>query len=204
MGMANTFNLLSRAARVYGSHPAVYHGVEKFLNFTDLAFRSTKVAHALQTKYRLNPRDRVALFMPNRPEYLELLFGSWLSSMSVVPVNAKLHHEELGYILRHSEARILFTSEESYDDCIAAFGSARKRDIIPVDSNIYRGIMESGAQSVTSCENTADDDLAWLFYTSGTTGRPKGAQITHNNLRAMCYSYFSDVDQVRVETMDMG
>jgi long-chain acyl-CoA synthetase len=138
------------------------------------------------------PGDRVALVMSNCPEYVETLFACWHAGLVAVPVNAKLHPKEVEYILQHSGARLCFVTAE-YEAGPRSAAAPALLDVIDVRSRAYSRLVGDEAMDVTPC---APDALAWLFYTSGTTGRPKGVMITHHNLLALVLNYFADLDTI--------
>jgi len=184
----NLAQFLARSARVFPDRPAVASGERVLADYGTLAGRCAAMASALRTTLRLEPGDRVGLLMTNSPECVEILWAAWWAGLAVVPVNAKLHPKEAEYILDHSGARVCFVSP---DLAGSVSGSAR---VIVAGSEEYRRLL-SGTDCLAIAE-AAPDDLAWLFYTSGTTGRPKGVMITHRNLLAMTLCYFADVDGI--------
>ena len=166
----NLVRWLDRAARADPSAIAIYRGEAPWADYASLAARAARFAAGLRDKARLNPGDRVGIFMGNSPEYLEALYGIWWAGLAAVPINAKLHAREVAYIQENAAARVLIDSPEA----VAALRGDHAAPLHDVD----------GA------------GMAWLFYTSGTTGRPKGAMLSHRNLAAMTFSYFMDVDGV--------
>jgi long-chain acyl-CoA synthetase len=133
--------------------------------------------------------------MSNCPEYIELLYAAWWAGLTPVPINARLHPEEAAYVLQHAEARVCFVTP----DLAASIGALEGRvpgleHVVAVGSADYRAIRCDSALSEPHA--VSSDDVAWLFYTSGTTGRPKGVMITHRNLLAMTLCYFADVDEI--------
>lgn len=185
----NLANLLVRTAQVYPDAPAIFHGSELFCTYRELLHRAGCIATYLKDALGLEAGERVALFMNNAPEYLEVLYGAWLAGMAVVPINAKLHAREAEYILRDSEAAALFVSQSLLP------GLEPESAVFVPGSEDTQRIYE--ASTVLQVTPRAPDDLAWLFYTSGTTGRPKGVMQSHRNLLAMTMCYFTDVDAVR-------
>ena len=103
------------------------------------------------------------------------MFGIWHAGLAAVPANAKLHGRELGYILRHSGARVCFASE-GLDADIAPHAPATLQHLVVIGSPDYEALFTADPIAPWPCRG---DALAWLFYTSGTTGRPKGAMLTH-------------------------
>ena len=177
------------------SHPglaAVASGPHVVARYGDLASRAARLAGGLRDRLRLQPGDRVALVAKNCPDYIALLYGIWHAGLAAVPANAKLHGAELGYILEQSGARVCFASP-GLDAVIAPHAPASLERLIVIGSTDYEALFATDAIAVTPC---APDDLAWLFYTSGTTGRPKGAMLTHRNLAAASLAYAAEVDPV--------
>ncbi len=186
--------LLERSARVFPHRPAVFLGARCLSDYAALAARAARVAGALRRELGLAAGERVALFMSNAPEYLELLYGAWWAGLAAVPVNAKLHPRELEFILEDAAASVLFAGPELADAAlpVAARMPSPVRAFVPGSAE-YAALVAAGPIAPQPC---APEDLAWLFYTSGTTGRPKGVMLSHRNLYAMTACYFSDVDEV--------
>lgn len=148
----------------------------------------------LISKFDLRPGDRVALLLRNCPEYVECLFACWQAGLVAVPINARLQHSEVAHILRDSGCTLLF-----FSDHLAAIATAAVTELdrapraIEIGSTNYETLCDGDTADPWSAGPT---DPAWLFYTSGTTGRPKGATLTHRNLLAMTATYFADVDSI--------
>ncbi len=190
----NIARLLDRAARSYGSLPAVAVGTVVELSYAELAARARAIAGGLRRDFRLSPGERVAVAMKNSPSYFEILNGIWQAGLVAVPVNAGLHPRELQYILENSGTRVCFASEEigeAIEPPVASlegFGA-----VVRPGDRAYGELLEAPH---IEAEEVAATDPAWLFYTSGTTGRPKGATLTHRNLLTMTLSYYADIDSV--------
>ena len=159
--------------------------------YGETAARVARLAHALQDM-GLRPGDRVAIASKNSPDYLEVLYAIWHAGLAAVPANAKLHGAELGYILEQSGARVCFASG-GLDAEIAPHAPSSLERLIVIGSAEYDKLFAADPITVVTVEG---DDLAWLFYTSGTTGRPKGAMLTHNVLAAASKAYMTEVDTV--------
>ncbi len=172
--------------------PAVAVGTRAVLTYGDLAERAARLAGALRTQLELQAGDRVAIVAKNTPAYVELLHGVWHAGCVAVPANAKLHGAELGYILEQSGARICFASP-GLDTDIAPHAPDTLAHLITIGSLAYEKLMTADAIDVVP---RSGGDLAWLFYTSGTTGRPKGAMLTHRNLNWASHAYAAEVDPV--------
>ncbi|MEM7022517.1 MAG: AMP-binding protein [Pseudomonadota bacterium] len=190
----NIANLFVRAAQRHGDGPAVAIGPEVLLTHSALARRAAAMAGALRDRIGLEPGDRVALVMSNLPDYVELLFAGWYAGLTVVPANAQLHRNELGHILAHSGTKVCFATRDLTSTVAPLLDDiASLERIIEVGSRDHHGLREGEPITLTE---VAADDVAWLFYTSGTTGRPKGAMLTHRNLMAMTLAYLADVDGI--------
>jgi 2-furoate---CoA ligase len=171
---------LARAGLGHPTLPAAASGTRVVASYGQLAGRAARLAGALREKFRLKPGDRVAIAAKNSHHYLELLFGIWHAGCAAVPANAKLHGAELGFILEHSGARVCFASP-GIDSDIAPHAPKYLERLIVIGGADYEALFAADAVAV---EPRAGGDLAWLFYTSGTTGRPKGVPRTHAADRA--------------------
>jgi len=192
----NLANLLLRSARCAGHRPAVYLGRDLQCDYATLARRAATLGRALRERQGLQPGDRVGLFMSNHPAVLEILFGSWWAGLAVVPINPKLHPQEAHYILGHSGAALAFTTDDIGPGLIEGRpAQGTLREIVSVEQPAYAEWL--AGEPLAEPATRQGDDLAWLFYTSGTTGRPKGVMITHRNLQTMVLCYFADVDTPR-------
>ncbi len=190
----NLFHLLQRAGTVYGQLPGVALGARTLLTYSELCERALRMATALTTRLSLSRGDRVAIISKNLPEYFEIMWGCWAAGLVAVPVNAKLHAKEFEYILSHSRAKACFASYDLTGAVNeAASGAPDLTEIFEIGSPDYDALTST---EPAACMPADRDDVAWLFYTSGTTGRPKGAMLTHGNLLAMTTSYFVDVDRI--------
>jgi long-chain acyl-CoA synthetase len=190
----NLANLLLKSARVFASRPAVSLGMETRLTYEDLARRVSVLAGTLQQHFNLEPGSRVALTMSNCPEYVEVLFAIWHAGMIAVPINAKLHQKEFSYILDHSGSRLCFATPDLAETVGSLAGKIeRLSEVIIVTDRAYGDLFQGQPHAVAPIQSEA---TAWLFYTSGTTGRPKGAMLTHRGLLMMTLSYFADIDSV--------
>jgi len=174
---------LDRAARTWPARDALFLGRERVAVYARFDARARAVAGWLGAQ-GVVPGDRVALFMGNAPEYLIALYGIWYAGAAVVPINAKLHGAEAAWIIADAGARVVLAD--------AAHGTALDAE------GVAAAPVQEGAP-VAHVAPRAPGDLAWLFYTSGTTGRPKGVRITHRMLVAMSLSYLADVDAVSPE-----
>jgi long-chain acyl-CoA synthetase len=189
----NVAEWLAATARMRPDAPALLTGFDLDADYKTFARRAAAIAAGLSRQHGIAPGDRVALFATNCTQYLECLYGIWWMGAVAIPINAKLHGREAAWIMSDAGAKLAFVS----DDTVEAL-TETKADLPPamktlsLDSEAYRKLRESEGAPVPLEREV--DDLAWLFYTSGTTGRPKGVMLSHGNLVAMTMCYLADVD----------
>jgi long-chain acyl-CoA synthetase len=193
----NLAHLLARTARTYPDAPAVFHGDTLHCSYAELAQRAARIGAHLSSTLGLRAGDRVAVFMNNVPEYLEVLYAIWYAGLVAVPVNAKLHAREAEFILRDSGAGALFVSAELTVGLKPVSAQLPAHAVFIPGTADYAGLLEE--PPLAGPLHREPEALAWLFYTSGTTGRPKGVMQSHRNLFAMTMCYFTDVDTARRE-----
>ncbi|MEW6479518.1 MAG: AMP-binding protein [Pseudomonadota bacterium] len=190
----NLAHLLQRKALEHPDAPAIFSGAWPVASHAQWAQRSARLGARLRAA-GLQPGERVILFMRNHSRYLELLFGAWWAGLVVVPVNAKLHIREVQWIVENAGARRAFVTSDIVPDPRELTGLD---GVMDVDSAECDAWINEG-DGLPDIEERTPDDTAWLFYTSGTTGRPKGVMITHRNLLTMGLGYFNDVDHVAAQ-----
>jgi long-chain acyl-CoA synthetase len=189
----NIAHLLLGAAQEFRDYTALARGSEPFLGYRDLWRKVSVMSMHLRVRFGLAPGDRVAFAMTNCVEAIEVMYAIWHAGLCAVPMNAKLHAKEFAFILENSGARLCFVTP----DLAATIGEAARevpslKEIVDVTTRPYTFMAVGDPSAMADAEPT---DPAWLFYTSGTTGRPKGAILTHRNLLAMTLNYFADVDR---------
>jgi long-chain acyl-CoA synthetase len=178
-------------ARRQPQSPAVSDGVHAW-SYGEFARRISCLAGGLAA-HGLEPRDRVMLCMENCAEFLEMLFACWAAGLCAVPVNARLHADEVAHIAGDSDARLLVATPGLAAALAPLAGSVETLSaIVATASDDYTALLDDGTSRRPAEELPAD--RAWLFYTSGTTGRPKGAVLTHRNLLFMSHCYYADID----------
>jgi len=192
----NPAEWLVRAAKRTPNAPALLKGERLVADYATFAARAAAIGGALRDQYGVQPGDRVALFMKNRTEYLEVLYGIWFAGAVVVPINAKLHEKEAAWIVEHAEAGIVVVADGG-EAGFRVVSPPCVREIISVDELGFSDLYAH--KPLNTPHMTRAEDLIWLFYTSGTTGKPKGVMLSSANLQAMTMTYFIDVDEVQTE-----
>jgi fatty-acyl-CoA synthase len=179
----NLFALLDQSANRFGDRGAVFHGERQVHTWAELRDRALRLAATLGA-----PGTRIAVASENRPEIVELMFATWAAECVFVPINYKLHPREMVQIIDDAGVAQVFASQK----IAAELTSATNVAVEVVDSQAYsQRLAGPGAQAPTTTEPSTP---AWLFYTSGTTGRSKGAMLTHRNLMAMTVAHLADFD----------
>ena len=107
---------VARHGRLRPDDPALAEGERVHATWATFAARTAAAAAGLRDDFDLSPGDRVAIVMRNRPEYLEALFAIWHAGLVAVPVNARLHREEIAYILEDSETAVVVADPDHADD----------------------------------------------------------------------------------------
>ncbi|MCV6575321.1 MAG: AMP-binding protein, partial [Cohaesibacter sp.] len=183
---------LKRVAARWPQAPALFLGDTLIADYAQFDKAASAVGRALRQR-GVRQGDRVGVFMSNRPDYLIALYGIWYAGAAAVPINGKLHIREAAWILDNSGADFAFVSQDiakGLEDLM----DEQACSLIFVEQSAFSQMKEGlGLEAPVSL--TADD-MAWLFYTSGTTGTPKGVMISCGNLAAMVSAYFVDVDDV--------
>lgn len=168
---------------------------EQTLTYGQLAQRSQSLAMGMQQLLGQSSSQRVLIFMENRIAFFETLFACWIGGWCAVPVNAKLHPKEVRQMAQDSQAALVFCSDALHaglSDTLMAM--TQPPQLVCVDSGWYADAMNL---SPMDCQPMQAHDIAWIFYTSGTTGVPKGAMLSHENLLTMCLQYGADIDCVQ-------
>jgi long-chain acyl-CoA synthetase len=189
----NVAEWLAACARLRPDSPALLRGFDLEADYATFARRAAAIGAALSRDYGIQPGDRVALFATNCTQYLECLYGIWWIGAAAIPINAKLHGREAAWICSDAGAKLTFVSDDTIEALAeAASDLPASMKTLSMDNGAYR-TMRDGEGAPTPLAQEVDD-LAWLFYTSGTTGRPKGVMLSHGNLVAATLCYLADVD----------
>ncbi len=172
----NLADNLTHSVRAYPERPAVrLDGT--VLTYAELDRRSARIAGFLRAQ-DVRPGERVALMLPNVPDFAVLYYGILRAGGVVVPMNPLLKEREVAYYLGDSQARLIFADPGCAE--AARLGAAHAN----VPCVVIGADLADGVTPVTAVADRAPDDTAVILYTSGTTGQPKGAELTHANLAA--------------------
>ena len=190
-------HLLTRAALRYPERPAWLQGDTR-IGFGEAEARVNRLAHALLALGG-QPGDRVGMLIPNCFQGLETILAPMKAGLAVVPMNVRLHPSEHEYMLNDSSATILVYAEEFRDHLgkiRSNLTSVKHFICLGGDSGPDLGYEQAlrGQPTTPPAGAIEPDDLAWLFYTSGTTGHPKGAMLTHRNLLTMVEQFLLDIN----------
>jgi long-chain acyl-CoA synthetase len=185
---------LTRIARIAPLNPALLIGTDIQCDYATFANRAACIATQFSTQ-GVGQGDKIAIFAKNCCEYLEAFYGAWFLGAVVVPINAKLHPREAAWIIADSGASLCLVDAGNMDVMNDLVG--QEVNVVPL-SNLGRWAVRDHAPQPAPFE-MRQDDVIWLFYTSGTTGRPKGVMLTATNLMLMALTYMRDVDDVSVK-----
>jgi acyl-CoA synthetase (AMP-forming)/AMP-acid ligase II len=189
----NIAHLLLNSALEFRDLTALAKGESAVASYRELWRKVSVMSTHLRVRFGLSRGDRVAFAMTNCVESIEVMYAIWHAGLCAVPMNAKLHPKEFAFILENSGAKLCFVTPDLLADIEQAAKEAPElREIVDSSTRKFT-FMEVGDPSpMVEVEAT---EPAWLFYTSGTTGRPKGATLTHRNLLVMTLNYYADVDR---------
>ncbi|MCJ7745462.1 MAG: AMP-binding protein, partial [Actinobacteria bacterium] len=165
--------------------------------FSECNSRTNKFVHAMQ-KLGIGHGDRVAILALNEPEYLDMFFGLGKIGAILVPINYRLAGPEVQYILSDSESSVLVFGKEYIETIDSIRNDVPAREFIAITDDppgwakSYESVIKDEPESEPDI-NGGDDDVLSILYTSGTTGRPKGAMLTHKNYFCTSVNIFTTV-----------
>lgn len=208
----NLGQLLSETALHHPDHDAVRWGGRR-LTYRELDDRVNSLAAALAER-GLVAGDRIGFIMWNRPELLEVLFAAFRLGLCVVPLNARFNAEEIVYHLGDPQAMAIVHGPEFRDDVGAALDRTPSvKHVISLDQarptastaevHHYEELISAHPGAPDTTVDVAPDHVCWLFYTSGTTGRPKGAMLSHANLLFVTVGWVTDLMHLRPEDVTL-
>jgi long-chain acyl-CoA synthetase len=174
--MGNLAQNLFDTAAEHGRRPALRMG-DVVLTYDEFADAARRVAAGLEAR-GVTPDDRVGMVLANVLSFPVLLYGAWTAGVAVVPMNPLLKAREIEYFLRDSDARLVVAPASAQGAAAAA--AAAGIEVVAVDPVLPAALM--AARPTADLVARTDDDRAAILYTSGTSGPPKGAELTHGNL----------------------
>lgn len=188
--------LFQRTVQMHGERPALALGNQAALSYIELDLRVRRLAAMLQQDLGLSPGDRVTIAMKNCTEYTEAMLAIWSAGLCPVPVNNKLHAREIAYVLEDSGSRVCLSSGDLLESLRPIVDTLPGITMVDVKGEAWISATEHRNSPLAPADvicSGRSEDLGWLFYTSGTTGRPKGVMLTHANLVAMALNFHADV-----------
>jgi acyl-CoA synthetase (AMP-forming)/AMP-acid ligase II len=188
--------ILDRNVRCYPDREAVVEGSCRF-TYRDLGERANRVTNAL-IDLGVKKGDRVALLAMNTYDYLANYFGIVQRGAVAVPINFRLTRDEVAYLLEHSDAKILIFGQAFLETVQSLMAGMKKVEHAIMMGNLpapegmlcYEDIL-SGSGGERPNFDVCETDVAVQMYTSGTTGDPKGAMLTHRNLVTVSFMGFA-------------
>jgi long-chain acyl-CoA synthetase len=177
MGL-NLASLLTESAERTPDAPAIRLG-DLELSYGELDDRSARLATLLRKK-GLEPGDRIGVMLPNVPEFPVAYYGVLRAGCTVVPMNVLLKRREIAFYLEDSGARLLLAWHGFLEEARNGAADAGA-ELVGVEPATFATTL-ADLEPTSGLVETAEDDTAVILYTSGTTGKPKGAELTHLNL----------------------
>ncbi len=180
-------NLAGSLERTAASSPdsvaITYEG--RSITFGDLESAAARVATGLHER-GVGSGERVAVWLPNHPAFAESMYGAWRCGATVVPVHAALTSPEATHILTDAGAKVLICGEAQAAAAPDLVGSVENIVVVgeAPDGTVSYESFTAPSDDAPPVVDVSDDDLALIAYTAGTSGLPKGAMLTHANLRA--------------------
>jgi long-chain acyl-CoA synthetase len=176
--MANIADLLSHSADQRPDHVAVKVDEEK-LTYAALDEAAARVAGLLRAK-GVQPGDRVGIMLPNVAHFAVCYYGALRVGAAIVPMNPLLKQREVAFYLGDSEAKVILAWHQFAE---AAHSGAEQAGVecVLVEPGEFETLLQR-CQPTDELIDRQPDDTAVILYTSGTTGKPKGAELTHDNI----------------------
>ncbi|MET9735708.1 long-chain fatty acid--CoA ligase [Streptomyces sp. NPDC006458] len=198
--MANLAEFLVETARRQPERPALRFGGQ-VITYAELEEASARAATLLRAE-GVRPGHRVALMLPNVPQFVVLYYGVLRAGAVVVPMNPLLKARETAYHLADSGAEVLWEWHQAPGEGAQGAADAGVRHFA-VEPAAFAELL-SGHEPLAETAPTDGDDVAVLLYTSGTTGRPKGAALTHAGLRHNTEVNMTEVQHMTPDDVVVG
>ncbi|WP_366922241.1 long-chain fatty acid--CoA ligase [Metallumcola ferriviriculae] len=199
----NVGSYLTRAAVSYPDNIAQVFGDKKY-TYKEMNQRVNSLAAALRNM-GLQKGDRIGIYQKNSHCFMETLFACFKLGCCAIPMNFRLHPKEVVYHLNDARAAAVFFSKDFNEDLKDITKELPHTEHYisqadPAEGQLdYEKLISDNWTEEEQMVDVDKDDLAWLFYTSGTTGRPKGAMLTHANLVATSVGWSADLMHLHPE-----
>ena len=196
--MVDTTYLIRRAAAFYGGLPAVSDGT-RAVTFTELITRAERLAAAFE-RIGIPPGAAIGVLSENRSEYVEIDMAIALARRVRVALNARLHLEDHRFVADDSDMRALVHSGR-FAEVATTIAAEAGIPAIGLDSptdgslDVETLIAESGSEIISAGGDA--EQTAWITYTSGTTGRPKGIVLSRRSIREVAFNLLVELGPVR-------
>ena len=197
-------NLASNLTTTAAAHPEqdALRVSGQGVTYAQLHGMAARVAGALRAS-GIEPGDRVAVILPNVPAFPVVYWGILLAGGIVVPMNPLLKAAEINFFFRDSGARLAFVWPDFVPEATTGAEGAGTRIVECGAMSPVDGELEPG-DPISEPTPREDDDTAIILYTSGTTGRPKGAELTHRNVHLNAHRSASVIQEVTPDDVVMG
>ncbi len=197
-------DMLKKTVEDYPDHIALSF-YQKKITYRELGHLSSGFGSALQNTCNMKPKDRVAIMLPNCPQFAISYYGVLKAGGTITQINPMLVERELQYILADSGAESIVIYDALYPRLKAIQEETNVKNVIvvslqtdakPVDPDYtFEQFIQSTSEQLQEVSVDPNEEIAVLQYTGGTTGRSKGAMLTHRNLIAnveQCLEFFKD------------
>lgn len=205
----NLGDILAASARHHpGRTAVVWDDGRRRRTYREMNRRADALAAGLVADLGVSAGDRVSVMMANHPDLLDTLFATWRVGATIAPVNPRYTAEEIVFLVNDAEAEVFVVGADLAASVLELAGKLPTvRHFVVAGGDFegplsFEGLVERHLGETPPDPETTDEDVAWLAYTSGTTGRPKGAMLTHGNLTFVAVSWLADLQ--RLEPEDIG
>src|SRR5919108_4905454 len=191
--MPNIADLLSQSAAEHPDRVAIKVD-DSELSYAALDEASARAAGLLRAK-GVQPGDRVGIMLPNVPYFPICYYGALRAGAAIVPLNPLLKDREVGFYVGDSDAKLIFAWHQ-FADAAHAGAEQTAAECVLVEPGEFEALL-ARCEPAPEVVDRSLDDTAVILYTSGTTGKPKGAELTHSNLLRNCRttSGFAGIDE---------
>lgn len=180
--MTNLISNVAQAADAHATETALWH-TDRDISYREFWSLVGRFSAALADR-GIEPGDRIALYLPNIPQYVIGFCGTLHAGGTIVPMNPQYKAREIEHLLADSEAKVVLTLGDLVSTVESVRNATAVEHVVSTDSVEGTVTMDEFLidHSAPEFVDRRDDDIAVQPYTSGTTGQPKGVQLTHRNL----------------------